>query len=169
MGAIDAARWQKLEPLLDEALQLPVAERAHWLSELRERSAELADTLSALLAEQSAANSSGFLAEPFKLPLSGASLAGFQLGSYTLERPIGDGGMGSVWLARQMTSPNRGLTAPLALASLDAPRRTHALALLLGEARTSGNCPAARCRRGGERATVPGARARRRYADRCLC
>jgi len=111
VGAIDAARWQKLEPLLDEALQLPVAERAHWLSELRERSAELADTLSALLAEQSAADSSGFLAEPFKLPLSGASLAGFQLGSYTLERPIGDGGMGSVWLARRADGRFEGTAA----------------------------------------------------------
>ena len=111
MGAIDPARWQKLEPLLDEALQLPVAERAHWLAELRERSAELADTLSSLLAEQSAADSSGFLAESFKLPLSTAPPAGSQLGAYTLERPIGEGGMGSVWLARRTDGRFEGTAA----------------------------------------------------------
>jgi len=96
MPPIDHARWRELEPLLDHALTLSSADRSSWLDELRSRSPDLAAELSALLSSDEAADRRGFLAEPPTV-----SIAGLALGAWTLERPLGQGGMGSVWLARR--------------------------------------------------------------------
>jgi serine/threonine-protein kinase len=96
MRPLDHERWRELEPLLDHALTLPEAARAAWLEELRAASPELVVELSALLSTEEEADRRGFLADPPTM-----SLAGQQLGAYTLERPLGQGGMGSVWLARR--------------------------------------------------------------------
>jgi len=100
MALIDHERWRALGPLLDEALELPPAELDAWLAELRGRVPGLAAELEILLAGEAVADRSGFLAAPL-LPRAAVPLAGVQLGAYTLERPLGHGGMGSVWLARR--------------------------------------------------------------------
>jgi serine/threonine-protein kinase len=96
MAAMDRERWKELEPLLDHALDLPDAERERWLSELSTSSPEIAFELTSLLSGEAEADRRGFLAEPVAV-----SLAGLELGAYTLVEPIGQGGMGSVWLARR--------------------------------------------------------------------
>ena len=96
MPPIDPERWRELEPLLDHALTLAPEERAAWLESLRAHSPELATGLGALLSGEDRADQRGFLSEPPAM-----SLAGLELGAYTLERPLGQGGMGSVWLARR--------------------------------------------------------------------
>src|SRR4029079_18893627 len=75
---------------------LAADERARWLDTLRTTSPSVADELSVLLDGEQVAERTGFLERP-----SGASLAGLDLGGWTLEREIGHGGMGSVWLARR--------------------------------------------------------------------
>lgn len=104
MGAMDRDRWQRLEPLLDHALDLSDAERASWLGALREQSPALAAELDTLLSDEILADRRGFLATPFVAPFTerlGERLEGLQLGAYTLERALGQGGMGTVWLARR--------------------------------------------------------------------
>ncbi|MGH7710601.1 MAG: protein kinase domain-containing protein, partial [Gemmatimonadaceae bacterium] len=96
MAVIDRERWRNLEPLVDRALELAADERAAWLDELRVQSPDVAEALAALLAQEDVADRRGFLTTPVQ-----PSLAGLTLGAYTLERPIGQGGMGSVWLARR--------------------------------------------------------------------
>ncbi len=96
MAAMDRERWKELEPLLDHALDLPDAERERWLSELSTSSPAIAFELTSLLSGEEEADRSGFLSEPVAV-----SLAGLELGAYTLDEPIGQGGMGSVWLARR--------------------------------------------------------------------
>jgi serine/threonine-protein kinase len=96
MTLLDRERWRRLEPLLDEALELSAEQRAEWLDALRTTSPELAADLSSLLDDDLAAERRGFLAAPVEL-----SLAGLVVGAYTLERPLGYGGMGTVWLARR--------------------------------------------------------------------
>ena len=93
---MDRDRWGVLSPLLDRALELSVADREAWLAELRVQSPELAEELASLLSGEAAADDRRFLAEPL-----GVTLEGLQLGAYTLEHLLGQGGMGSVGLARR--------------------------------------------------------------------
>jgi len=106
MSSIDPKLWPELGPLLDRALELTGEARASWLHELAAQSPELAAHLSALLSAEARADAQGFLADP-----PSASLAGRELGSYTLLRPLGHGGMGSVWLARRTDGRFEGLAA----------------------------------------------------------
>ncbi|MBL8344610.1 MAG: protein kinase [Rubrivivax sp.] len=109
MQGIEPARWAALSPRLDELLDLPEADRAEWLAALRGRDARLADELEALQARLQGLDARGFMAAP-ALPAP-AGLAGQVLGAYTLEREIGRGGMGQVWLARRTDGHYEGAVA----------------------------------------------------------
>jgi serine/threonine protein kinase/Tfp pilus assembly protein PilF len=93
-----------LSPYLDEALDVPPGDRASWLASISARDATLASELHALLSEHEAADERGFLAAAVPIPLDPApasSLAGQVVGAYRLVSQIGQGGMGSVWLAER--------------------------------------------------------------------
>ncbi len=119
---LDPDRWRALSPLLDRALDLSDAERDAWLETLRTQSPDLAAELSAVLSGEAAADRHGFLSTPVDV-----SLAGLELGAWTLERPLGHGGMGTVWLARRTDGRFEGLAAVkllnLALLTLDGRER----------------------------------------------
>ena len=61
----------------------------------------LGDQVAELLAHHAAAQIEQFLDGNAVDPLGLAELAGRSFGGYTLDRPLGQGGMGSVWLARR--------------------------------------------------------------------
>jgi serine/threonine-protein kinase len=61
MGIFDRDRWRRLQPLLDQALDLSSEYRVSWLDELRSSHPEIADDLIALLSSETAADDSGFL------------------------------------------------------------------------------------------------------------
>jgi serine/threonine protein kinase len=90
-------RWLEVGPYLDDALSIPESERAAWLELFRTQRPDLADLVQELLQEHRALNQAQFLEHP---PVQGA-LAGQKIGAYTLVSPIGQGGMGSVWLAQR--------------------------------------------------------------------
>ncbi len=94
-------RWQVVSPCLDRALEIPENERGAWLEELRAEEQDLAAEVEGLLEERRALNREGFLEGEALKPPAPASLAGQTIGAYTLISPIGQGGMGSVWLARR--------------------------------------------------------------------
>ncbi len=94
-------RWQVLSPYLDRALDMTRAERGEWLESLRTEDPTLAADLQDLLDDGSAVDREGFLEEGAVRPPAAASLAGQTMGAYTLVSPLGQGGMGSVWLARR--------------------------------------------------------------------
>jgi serine/threonine-protein kinase len=96
-----------LEPLLDRALELPAEERTRFIGEVRREKPELARELEALLAVERDLDDHGFLSGPIAVRAGdwiepdATTLAGRTIGAYTLERPLGQGGMGTVWLARR--------------------------------------------------------------------
>jgi serine/threonine protein kinase len=100
MRDIDKARWPLLSPLLDEFLDLDAAARAARLDALRAQDPELALDLQALLEREQVLDESDFLASP-TAALAQQARAGQAVGAYTLVREIGQGGMGTVWLARR--------------------------------------------------------------------
>ena len=106
----DAATWARLSPLLDEALDLPAQERAAWLAALQEHAPEDAAALQRLLQRHEAAGRDDFLAGSAQ---AGAAIpgAGHRIGPWTIEAPLGEGGMASVWLARRSDGRHQGLAA----------------------------------------------------------
>jgi serine/threonine-protein kinase len=92
--------WAVVAPLLDQALDLPPDERASFVDQVRVDSPIVASELETLLAVESTPVSE-FLDQPPAPELQGRGLAGQSVGKYTLDRPLGQGGMASVWLAHR--------------------------------------------------------------------
>src|SRR5579864_1167626 len=99
MSTLSPEQWEAVSPYLDEALSLPASERAAWLAALREKNSRLADQIRILLAEHSAVVDEGFLENAPVGPTAQPGLAGCTVGLYRLISPIGQGGMGRIWLA----------------------------------------------------------------------
>ncbi len=111
MAEIDKALWSRLSPLFDALLDADEAGRAELLAHVRRDDAQLADALSALLTRHLALMHGSFLDSTALDGGGAATLAGNVIGNYTLERAIGHGGMGSVWLARRSDGRYQGVVA----------------------------------------------------------
>ncbi|HKU17398.1 MAG TPA: serine/threonine-protein kinase [Steroidobacteraceae bacterium] len=105
------AGWEAVSALLDELLDLDDAQRAARLAQVRLRDPALGDKVAGLLARQAAVQMEQFLEGNVVDPLGLSELAGRSFGGYTLERPLGQGGMGSVWLARRSDGRYEGQAA----------------------------------------------------------
>ena len=94
--------WQTLSPMLDQALDLDGDERDEYLGAVRVHDPAAAAALQDLLAAHDRLRSSDFL-ETSAIPSGDVRgvLEGQTIGAYTLVRPLGMGGMGTVWLANR--------------------------------------------------------------------
>ncbi len=102
--------WSALLRLLDEALELPPAERGAWLAGREASLGRLAPALRQLLDERRAIETGTFLqALPALVaaPTASGLAMGQRIGPYALLRELGQGGMASVWLAERADAAHR--------------------------------------------------------------
>ncbi|CAN5218865.1 hypothetical protein BH09PSE6_BH09PSE6_18280 [soil metagenome] len=126
--------WQEVSALLDEALALPEEERPAWLERLEGPASRHRVKLSVLLAAAVDVETGDFLDTLPPVDTSTEADAsrlrgGDEVGPYTLIVPIGQGGMGAVWLAsRTDAKPARKVALKLPYVSWD-PRLASRLEL----------------------------------------
>ena len=93
-------RWPEVKCLLEQALEIPVKDREAWLARLGAEPALVSEVQGLLALEDQAG---GFIDEPvfsFRQPAPEPD-AGRRLGPWRLLRPLGTGGMGTVYLAER--------------------------------------------------------------------
>jgi serine/threonine protein kinase len=112
-------RWAQIRQIFDGALERTPKDRAAYLRVVCARDDAMRREVESLLASHD--DASGFLAKPaadlghtlhYSGEESGEYPSGFRAGPYQLERRIGRGGMGSVWLA---TAPANGVKVAVKL------------------------------------------------------
>jgi serine/threonine protein kinase len=124
-------RWQRLETLFHAALERPAHERAAFLDAVCGADSELRREIEHLLAADDRAHS-----RIQKIVAGGAARAadalaltpGTDVGPYRLDRELGQGGMGSVWLGHKRDDPERPVAIKLLRPGLASPgilRRFH--------------------------------------------
>jgi serine/threonine-protein kinase len=107
-----------MTPVLDELLYVDKAGCAARLAQIRSEDPALADDVAYFLAQRTGIASDDFLGG-HALDLVVDASGGEAVGNYTLERELGQGGMGTVWLARRNDGRYEG---KVAIKFLDAPR-----------------------------------------------
>lgn len=101
MAALNAESWCAVSPYLERALELCAEDRAAFVASLRSKDPSLATLLQMLLDEHSALEEERFLEQTSGTWPGLAGFGGQSIGPYTLISLLGQGGMGSVWLAER--------------------------------------------------------------------
>src|SRR5438552_5610134 len=93
--------WREVSPYLDEALEMSDTQRALWLTSLGVHDPRLPGRVEALVEAHRRLEREHFLEETPGRLLNWSTFEGRRVGAYRVVSHLGDGGMGSVWLAER--------------------------------------------------------------------
>ncbi len=131
MKRLDPAAWHVISPLFDQALDLEAGARRAFLAELGATDPVAAATLTHLLTSHERLLGSTFLDTPALADIE-PDLTGSTIGAYTLDVPLGAGGMGVVWKAHRSDGRYEGAVALKLLQLAVLERHTEATFTLEG-------------------------------------
>ena len=117
---MDPERWNRLSTLLDELLELDEPVRGRRLAEILRTEAELGDELQRMMALED--ERPDFLAQSVVDAAVFSPQPGQSNGPYRLESPIGEGGMGIVYMAEQSVPVQRRVALKVIKAGMDSKR-----------------------------------------------
>lgn len=109
MRRLDPATWHIVSPLFDQALDLEADARRRFVAEVGAADPKTGATLTRLLESHDRLLGSTFLDTPALA--AEPDLAGTTIGAYTLDAPLGAGGMGVVWKAHRSDGRYEGAVA----------------------------------------------------------
>ena len=130
MRRLDPATWHIVSPLFDRALDLEADARQRFVAEVGAADPKTGETLTRLLESHDRLLESTFLDTPALAAES--DLAGTTIGAYTLDEPLGAGGMGVVWKAHRSDGRYEGAVALKLLQLAVLERHTEATFTLEG-------------------------------------
>ena len=110
MKRLDPATWHAVSPLFDQALDLDADARRRFVDDVRASDPKTGEILTRLLGSHERLLDSTFLDTP-ALADAEPDLAGTTIGAYTLDVPLGAGGMGVVWKAHRSDGRYEGAVA----------------------------------------------------------
>ena len=112
MFSFNADLWRTLSPLLDRALELDEPGRQALLASLKRERPDVSRRLESLLNDYERLLASEFLESVDAIgEIPGPTLAGRTIGAYTLDIPLGVGGMGTVWRGHRSDGRFEGFVA----------------------------------------------------------
>jgi tetratricopeptide (TPR) repeat protein len=108
--AFTGERWQRAAAYLDPVIDASLADQEKYLSLVREFDVQLSRDVGLLLEHHRRLVAERFLEDHLEFPMKVPD-AGTRVGDYMLRSPIGDGGMGRVWLADRIDGRFEGQAA----------------------------------------------------------
>lgn len=97
---LDDETWARIFPWLDKAQEVPSSELQGWLAQIVVDQPDVGIPLSEVLS-QGTFGDDEFFDRPLSIPAAPKSRTGQQVGAYTIDTLLAEGGMGEVWLAHR--------------------------------------------------------------------
>jgi tetratricopeptide (TPR) repeat protein len=98
---LDQETWVRVYPWLEKAQDVPSMELQAWIARIVAEQPDVGIPLREVLAQSARCGDEGFLDRPLCVPADRQSRHGQQVGAYTIDALLAEGGMGEVWLAHR--------------------------------------------------------------------
>jgi eukaryotic-like serine/threonine-protein kinase len=108
---LDEETWARVYPWLEKAQDVPAEDLQEWVAQIVAQQPDVGIPLRDVLSTTSLQDEDEFLMRPLEFPNEKTSRVGQQVGAYTIDSLLAEGGMGEVWLAHRSDGNFEGVYA----------------------------------------------------------